>query len=57
MLRLTFNPVLKKLGKGFLSYVRNSALFDNGDMAIWKTPYQYRKVAEWRWGRTPICLR
>jgi hypothetical protein len=29
----TFNPVLKKSLNGFLSYVRNSALFDKGDMA------------------------
>jgi hypothetical protein len=29
----TFNPVLKKSLNGFLSYVRNKALFDRGDMA------------------------
>lgn len=40
VLRLTFNPVLKKLGKGFLSYVKKSALLDNGDIAI----YEHRQT-------------
>lgn len=34
MLKLTLRPVRKKLGSGFRSYVRKSALFDSGDMAI-----------------------
>ena len=35
MLRLTFNPFLKKFGNGLRSYVRKRALFDSGDIAIY----------------------
>ena len=33
VLKLTFKPILKKSGRGFLSYVKKSALLLNGLMA------------------------
>lgn len=59
VLKLTFNPVRKKLGSGLRSYVKNSALLDSGDMAICSVSQGQQALAseEGVVVRTPICLR